>query len=85
MKVQYFLHAPSHLFLLVFLNIFAAIAAKGLLYTVSVLSIIELLILCLNKVYRYKNSEWIITPKYRIVEICLAGLSVLLCVLGIIK
>ena len=85
MKVQYFLHAPSHLFLLVFLNIFAAIATKGLFYTVSVLSIIELLILCLNKVYRYKNNEWIITPKYRIIEICLASLSVMLCVLGIIK
>ena len=85
MNMKIFLHAPSHLFLLVFLNIFAAIATKGLFYTVSVLSIIELLVLCLNKVYRYKNGEWIAARKYRIVEICLAGLSVMLCVLGFIK
>lgn len=78
MKHQIFLHAPSHLFLLIFLNIFSRFACGTWYVVLLIVEIIEMLILCLNKVYRIKDGQWIIVPRYRIVEIILASMSIVL-------
>ena len=79
MNIKVFLHAPSHLFLLILLGILGTVAVGWSALTILFLSIVEILILSLNKLYRYKNGEWMIVPKYRICNIGIAALTIAIC------
>lgn len=79
MNIKVFLHAPSHLFLLILLGGLGTVAVGWGAWTILFLSTIELLILSMNKLYRYKSVEWIIVPKYRICNIVLAALTIAIC------
>ena len=79
MNIKFFLHAPSHLFLLILLGGLGTVAVQWGAFSLLFLTIVELLILSMNKLYRYKNGEWIIVPRYRICNIVLAALTIAIC------
>ena len=71
MNLRLLLHAPTHLFIVIFLCICAFHLGIPALYLIFFASIIELIILSFSHIYYYRKGFWVRSIKIRYIEIAI--------------